>query len=462
MSIVKDSFLLLGAKAAEAIINIFLLIVLARLLSPGDFGMFAIVLAVQSFFKPLIDMGLNPAYIKVKDPSVELQNSFFTINLFLGGLNVVILLAISPMISIWYNADILIYLISIFSISVMLSSISKQGYAQLTRDKQFNKILIISLLTNIVTSIVSLYFAFQGYGVWVLIIKSITLNFIMAVLVHVFIDKRYSVVSWRVIRKFTKELKFGVEIFINRLLTGFFNASDKLIFGKFFGVDLLGQYSNAQQVSRMGDVYIRTPITNVVYSYAERHSKSNKHNFYDDFSSFIFLITSIFSGLLIINGGEFIGFILGEKWAFASEYIYFLGFFSMGVCLQGILTVISMSENTMKIMIKKVFISNVLMLFIFLATFYFNLESIAFVRLFSIVIFLYWLLSIIFELKKYSSINSFLLSIILVFLSLSVAFLSKKNMLYSESQELIITSTIFVLPVVVYLIIQYNFMKKRG
>ena len=108
MTILKSSSLSLFTKAIETILSLVLLAILARLLEPKDFGIFAIVLAVQALLQPLVDMGLTSAYIKSKNPTSELQNSFFTLNIMLGVFNVLVLLILAPFISIVYDTDIVI------------------------------------------------------------------------------------------------------------------------------------------------------------------------------------------------------------------------------------------------------------------------------------------------------------------------------------------------------------------
>ena len=93
-------------KAAEAILSLSLLAILARLLDPKDFGIFAIVLAVQALFQPMLDMGLGDAYIKVDNPTGELKNSFFTLNILQGFFNFLLLLILAPIVSNIYDSEI--------------------------------------------------------------------------------------------------------------------------------------------------------------------------------------------------------------------------------------------------------------------------------------------------------------------------------------------------------------------
>lgn len=455
---IKSSTYSLGTKAIETILNLSLLAILARLLEPKDFGIFAIVLAVQALLQPLVDMGLTPAYIKAQNPTVVLQNSFFTLNLMLGIFNVLILLILAPIVSMIYENNILLYLITIFSISVIFNSISRQGYAQLTRDKRFDKLMMVSLVANVITFAISVYFAYAEYGVWVLIIKAISLNIVSAFMIHYFVKSKYKVASWNTIKQFTVELKFGFEIFINRVLNGVFNASDKFIFGKLFGTELLGHYSNSQQIARMADTHIRMPITSAIYSHLERYGDGDKKDFYDKFASIVFLVTSLFTGLLILEGDVLLVYFLGEKWTFATEYIQPLGLFAIGMVFKGIYTIISMSENNMRVQNKRVLGSLALLFFLLALTYYLSFSAYLFIIIFSITFILYWGTFLTKELKRLNAVNNFIKSI--TFLLITVLVLS--GIKYTINQPLIELAIVLVSYISIVIgILYFNYYKNR-
>lgn len=79
MSLFKNSIYSLGGKVVNMIVNFGGMAILARLISPEEFGVFAIILSVQMFFQAVLDMGLGPVYIKKKTLTTEFISSFFTI-----------------------------------------------------------------------------------------------------------------------------------------------------------------------------------------------------------------------------------------------------------------------------------------------------------------------------------------------------------------------------------------------
>lgn len=429
MTIVKSSSYMLASKVIETILSLSLLAILARLIDPKDFGIFAIVLAVQSLLQPLISVGLSEVYIKSNDTSMQFKNSLFSLNIILGGINFIIILVVSPFISIIYENEILLYIMLLFSISILISSYGQQAQAQLLREKSFDKIMVTSLIASIFTFFITTYLAYQGYGIWVLVLRTILHVFFTTFMMVFFAKTCYSFVSVNIIKKYTSQLKFGLEIFINRVLNGIYNSSDKFIFGKLFGLEYLGHYSNAQNIARMSDTHIRMPLHAAMYSYVERYTKLEKRYFYDKFLSIIVLITSMFSGALILEGDKIILFVLGQKWIFASEYIGSLAMFGMGMVFKGLYTFMSMSENKMKIQNITVALSLVVFFLIAIFTYVTELKISEFVILYSLTFFIYWLIGLFYGLYKNGSTNKYLLQTVIFVFILIMSLLQVKEYL---------------------------------
>ena len=76
----------ISGQAMAITINLSTLAVLGRLLTPAEFGVFGLVLAVQALVLPILDMGLQPAYLKLELADSDASNAFFTVNVLIGGL----------------------------------------------------------------------------------------------------------------------------------------------------------------------------------------------------------------------------------------------------------------------------------------------------------------------------------------------------------------------------------------
>ena len=457
MTIIKGVSYSIIIKIIEVILSFALIAILARLLNPIEFGLFAIILALQALFNPVIDMGLGSAYIKVKVPTEELINSFFTVNIILGLLNFTILILLAPIISYFYD-EVLLNLILVFSISVILNSLSRQANSQLARDKRFDTLMIISIIANTSTFIVTLLVAFNDYGVWTFVIKAIFFNFITLILIHYYVKNQYKITTFKTLFNYRNEFKFGFQLFINRMTEGTVNSFDKFIFGKIFGMELLGQYSNAQQISKMTDTHIRMPITGAIYSYLERFSDNKKLSFYTDFARLVFLITSMFSGFIILEGDFLIVQFLGEKWRFASLYIQPLGLFAMGMVYKGIFTIITMSEDNMKYQ-NKLFFNYAILFFITVFIMYWiDTREYYYIIILSLEMFIYWFFFLNKEIIKISRSYKMNIDILFLFILIILLYLLKGFMEFSLIIECIFIFILFELSLIIYIHINFKYL----
>ena len=106
------------------------------------------------------------------------------------------------------------------------------------------------------------------------------------------------------IKIYSKEIKFGAQVFFGRILNGIFNSMDKLILGNNINSNSLGQYRTSQQYARMVDTHLRMPIGSVIYSYIERYSDKDKKSTYFKFGIITLIITMMVNGLLFLKGGR--------------------------------------------------------------------------------------------------------------------------------------------------------------
>ena len=172
MSILNNSIITVVTKIVQALLIIVSAIFLARLIEPHDFGTYSIVMATYGLFTGFLDVGLSASFIKVDKVSQGLRNSFFTINIFLGLVTTFLLIISAPIISKVYGDTQLLSLMITFSLTVFISSLGIQGLAELNRAKSFSKIMIINILTTLGTVVVSIGFAYLGFGVWTFIIAA--------------------------------------------------------------------------------------------------------------------------------------------------------------------------------------------------------------------------------------------------------------------------------------------------
>ena len=103
MSAIRSGVYSLLNKGLTIVLNLSGLAVLGRLLTPGEFGIFGIVVATESLFLPVLDMGLTPAFIKLETETQEASNAFFSVNILLGFAVALALALLSPVLVYIYE-----------------------------------------------------------------------------------------------------------------------------------------------------------------------------------------------------------------------------------------------------------------------------------------------------------------------------------------------------------------------
>jgi O-antigen/teichoic acid export membrane protein len=447
--------LTISTKIIETIIGLASFVIMARLLDPKDYGLFSIIMATYALISGFQDVGLMPAYIKSKVASNKLKNSFFTINIYLGIISVVFLVVASPILSKVYMDSSLISLTIVFSISVFLLSVSRQGVAELTREKKFKTLMRASLIASMFSTPIAFYAAYNNYGVWALNIRALSYALIYASMVLSSTGLRYNIVSYGEIKLFRKELKYSFEIMIGRVLNGILNSIDKFILGRIIGIDSLGQYRKSQELSRMTDTQVRMPLGEVVYSYLERSTAQNKKVLYNKYSIVMVLIALMVNGGLYIAGETLFPLVLGEKWSEAGTYVRYFSIFSTGIIAKGIYTTISMTENKMKRQNNFTAIS-IFMLIINLIIFrYFHLSLLWFVILFSLSTLIFWMALLSYELHNHNRSSAFVgyvtLAVLVLIMLDYIKFILFSDLLFSLIFTIAIYEAIILTLMIIFL-----------
>ena len=222
------------------------IIILARLLSPSDFGLIGMVMVVIGFVGLFKDLGTSAAVIQRKGVSEELLSSIFWVNVAFGVLAMVVLFVLSPLAASLYHEPRLTPLLGVLSLTVFISGLSVLQQAILERDLAFHTLAKVEISAIACGSVVAVGLAMLGAGVWSLVYQSLTVTLVTTVLLWVSSAWRPKMIfCWT-------EVKLVSSYSLN--LTGFniFNYfarnADYLLIGRFLGAQDLGYYTLAYRI----------------------------------------------------------------------------------------------------------------------------------------------------------------------------------------------------------------------
>ncbi len=207
-------------------------VVLARLLTPNEYGIIAIILIFVSIASVIIDGGLNTALIQKKDAD---QTDFSTIFWFCLLLSVGLYLVLffsAPLIARFYNNDILVPVLRVLSLVILPDSINSIQRAYVSRHMLFKKLFWINAVAVVLSGSLGIWMAYKGYGVWALVGQSLSSPILCCILM-------WFAVNWRPkfvfsVIKFKGLFDYGWKIFLTNLIVAIYQDIRGLLIGKIY------------------------------------------------------------------------------------------------------------------------------------------------------------------------------------------------------------------------------------
>lgn len=229
-----------GAQLVSLIVNI----ILARLLSPNDYGTIALVMVFVNILSVFIDSGLGNALIQKKNADDLDFSTVFYINVSFCIILYLIMFLLAPIIAKFYNNIELTKIIRVVSILLIISGLKNVQQAFVSKNLQFKKFFFSTLIGTIIAAFVGILMAFNGYGCWALVTQY---------LVNAFIDSLVLIftVKWRPKLMFSfNRLKllfsYGWKILASGLLDAFYVNIRKMIIGKKYTSENLAFYNKGE------------------------------------------------------------------------------------------------------------------------------------------------------------------------------------------------------------------------
>ena len=291
--------------------------ILARFLEPGDFGLMAIMMIVIGFSQAFQDMGISNAIIQRQDISHTQLSSLYWLNIAAGAVLTLIVIAIAPLVAIFYEEPRITSLMIILSSTFILVAIGNQYRVLFQKNLNFRTMEIINVTTSVISLIVAILMAYNGYGVLTLVCAMITQAGLSSLLFLWVGLKHYHRPS--LVYKHS-ELEgfygFGLYQMGERSINYISANADKIIIGKLVGVNAVGFYNLAWQLIIFPLRKINPIINKVafpVYSKVQSGPKT-LNRYYTLNVKALSLVTMPLLAFLIFFSNEVVGLIFGEGW----------------------------------------------------------------------------------------------------------------------------------------------------
>jgi PST family polysaccharide transporter len=334
----RGGLISVAIQYGNAVFQIIASIVLARLLSPEDFGLVAIVTVLTSFAPLLIDFGLGDATAQRSTITQSQVSSLFWLSAAIGLAVALVVAACSPLIASLYAEPRLQPIALSIAITFVLSGMSIQHLALLRRTMQFGKIGRIQILGTLAGMVVAIALALCGYGYWALVLRPITNSLSVAV-------GAWTACRWRPRHPvFDKDVssmvRFGLNIVGFSVTYTLAKSADRLVLGLVYRPDQVGYYQNAinlyENSIQMGLVQVHR-VGSTALSKLQSNPAALRERYQAGLSVVAYFVMPLAS-ILSVTGKDLTVILLGEKWHAA-------GVLLSVIALKGIFHVIESSQG---------------------------------------------------------------------------------------------------------------------
>lgn len=310
-------------------IQFLIMIIMARLLSPNDYGLIGMLTVFIAIAQSLIDSGFSQALIRKQNRTETDNSTVFYFNIGVGICIYLLFYLIAPLISRFYDSPELTAIMRVISLGVIFNSLTVVQRALLTIKIDFKTQAKASLIAAVLSGVAGITMAYNSFGVWSIVAQQLVNLGLNALLLWFF-------AGWRPKGKFSKEsfhelFTFGSKLLASGLLNTLYNNIYLIIIGKLFTASKLGYYTRAQQFSDFPSSNLTGILQRVTYPVLCK-IQDDKVKLAQAYRMFLrvsaFLIFPLMVGLSAV-AEPFILLLLKEQWHFAAIILQIICFATM-------------------------------------------------------------------------------------------------------------------------------------
>ena len=311
-------------------------IILARLLTPYDYGCIGMLSIFMVLAEAFIDGGFGSALIQKKQPTQEDYSTIFFWNLFMAVILYVVLYACAPIIARFYKIPLLSKVLRVQGVILFIYAFNIVQRNQLQKQLKFKVLSIITLSASIIALSVTIVMAYKGFGVWALVVQNILVSTIPAIAFWFFVKWRPVLVfSWK---SFKELFSFGLFMFLTNLINQFSGQLQGLLIGRFYNASTMGYYSKAKKTEDLASHSISSVMTQVTYPlYANmQDDKKALANIIKRITMTLSYFSFPLLFILLLVAKPVFVILYSERWLQSVPYFQVLCIAGLASCLQAV------------------------------------------------------------------------------------------------------------------------------
>ncbi len=332
--------------------------ILSRILTPDVFGIVSIIMIIINFGRIFEGLGIPSAIINFQNVEHRTLSSLLYISIISGFVSYLILFFLSPFLSLLFKTDITV-LIQFTGIIFFILPVGLHFQSLLKKNFHFKAASINEIVSSTIIGIISIIFAYYGFGAFSLVIgyvSGLTLLTTLNVITGLKIWKPSLCFEFKEIKKF---IRFGLYQSGERTINFFTSNLDKIFIGTFFGTILLGYYEIAFNL-----IFVPIGILNglnygVFFPFFSKHQDDIQKlkNAFNDFLKILLVILMPVYMIIFSVADKFVYLLYGDQWTNSIPIVQILSFFGFIMCLKNYVLILQVSIGKVKeLMIFKLFL----------------------------------------------------------------------------------------------------------
>lgn len=320
-AVFSGAFWKLAERLTAQVVTLIVSIILARLLSPDEYGTISLVTVFITIANVFVTNGFGTALIQKQDAdSVDFSSVFYFSLVFTGCLYLILFFLATP-IATFYNMPILRPVLRVLAISVPIMGINSVQQAYVSRKMDFRKFFFATIIGTSISAFVGIALAYKGFGVWALVAQTLTNNIIATVIVQLSID-------WKLTREFSiyrvkRLFDYGWKLLAQSLVLQVYSSLRSILIGKIYTASDLAFYTKGKQFPDLLCSNIDTAINAALFpamAKAQDHIEKIRNMARKTTQIISYVMSPILIGFMAVST-PFIRIVLTEKWLPCVPYL---------------------------------------------------------------------------------------------------------------------------------------------
>ena len=324
-----QKYIILGVSFVSSII-------LARLLTPYDYGCIGMLEIFITIATIMIDGGFGAALLQKKRPTEEDYSTIFYWNMFISTIMYAALFFFAPLIAKFYKIPLLSAVLRVQGLVLFINALKMIQSNQLRKQFRFKEMAIVVVLSSIISLLITIVLAFQGYGVWALVAQHLLIALLP--MMAFWIITKWKPMLLFSLRSFKELFSFGGFMFLTDIINTLSDNLQGLLIGRFYNPAAMGYYAKAKTTEGLASGGISQVVSTVTYQlYAEvQDDLPMLVNFLKRITTSIAYVTFPLILSLIILAKPLFIILYSDRWLPSVPYYKILALASFAICLQAV------------------------------------------------------------------------------------------------------------------------------